>query len=174
MVNEVILGALRSALTRGESLKRAMMTLYNAGYKKEEISEAARLINENGLASSEQPTSQVDTKKLQQPVTAQMLAPSTQLSSKSSQPKQLAKQIQQPQTLQQLQVPQQQVQQPMQQQPPAQNMLQKVSGYGQPPKPGSKTMIIILGFLLLLLMGILVTIFLFKDELLGFFNNLFG
>ncbi len=161
MVNEEILGALRSALARKESLKKAMMTLYNAGYKKEEILEAARLVNE-------QP---------QQPVTNQMLTPSTQLSSKS-QPKQPAKQIKQLQSLQQPQVTQQQIppqtQQPMQQQPPTQNMLQKVSGYGQPPKPGSKTTIIILGFLLLFLMGALVTIFLFREELLTFFNNLFS
>ena len=51
MVNGEILGALRSSLLRGESLKKAMMTLYNAGYKREEISEAAKAINENHLPS---------------------------------------------------------------------------------------------------------------------------
>ena len=37
MVNKEILGGLRIALEKGESLKRAMTTLFNAGYKKEEI-----------------------------------------------------------------------------------------------------------------------------------------
>jgi hypothetical protein len=37
MVNQEILGGLISALERGESLKKAMMSMYSAGYKKEEI-----------------------------------------------------------------------------------------------------------------------------------------
>jgi hypothetical protein len=44
MVNEEVLGGLRSALERGESLKKAMITLYNAGYGKEEIEECARMV----------------------------------------------------------------------------------------------------------------------------------
>jgi len=40
-MREDILGALKSALIRGETLKKAMMTLYNAGYKKNDIEEAA-------------------------------------------------------------------------------------------------------------------------------------
>ena len=46
MVNQDILGGLKSALERGESLKQAMMTFYNAGYRKEEIEEAARALKE--------------------------------------------------------------------------------------------------------------------------------
>ncbi len=177
MVNEAILGALKSALARGESLKKAMMTVYNAGYKREEISEAARLINEGGSSPQTQPIQQVNAKQSQQSATAQTLAPSGELSLEPKQLKKSAKQTQQPQ-IQQLQtqqppVTQQQVQQPTQQ-IPAQNVIQKVSGYGQPPTQKSKTMIILLGFLLLFLIGTLVTIFLFKDELLGFFNNLFS
>ena len=170
MVNETILGALKSALVRGESLKKAMMTLYNAGYKKEEISEAARAINENGLISQAHPIQQTNTKQLQKPATAKILAPSAQLPKQSKQP---VKQIQKPQILPQHQ-PIQQVQQQVQQPPTGQKIAQTVSGYGQPPKPGGNLMIIILGFLLLFLMGILVTIFLFKEELLNFFNNLFS
>ncbi len=81
MVNEEILGALRSALARKESLKKAMMTLYNAGYKKEEISEAARLVNEAGLTTQTQP--------IQQPQQKQSLKSTAEiLASKSQQPKQ--------------------------------------------------------------------------------------
>jgi len=157
MVNEAILGALRSALARNESLKKAMMTVYNAGYKKEEISEAARLINEGGSIIQEQQVKRIDVKQPQQPATTKTLAPSKELSPKPQQPTQ-------PQKLQQ----------PTQQPPKDGNVIQKVSGYGQPPTKKSKTIIIVLGFLLLFLIGSLVTLFLFKEELLDFFNNLFS
>jgi hypothetical protein len=42
MTNEDIVGGLRSALARGESLRQAMMTFYNAGYAKADIEWAAR------------------------------------------------------------------------------------------------------------------------------------
>ena len=44
MANEEILGGLKTALERGESMKRAMMTFFNAGYPKAEIEEAARVL----------------------------------------------------------------------------------------------------------------------------------
>jgi len=46
MVNEDILGGLKSALIRGETLKKAMMTLYNSGYKKNYIEEAAAVVQQ--------------------------------------------------------------------------------------------------------------------------------
>lgn len=42
MSNEDIVGGLKSALERGESFQRAMMSFYSAGYKKEDIEWAAR------------------------------------------------------------------------------------------------------------------------------------
>jgi FtsZ-interacting cell division protein ZipA len=195
MVNEAILGALKSALARGESLKKAMMTVYNAGYKREDISEAARSINEEGSLPQAQPIQQENTTQPKKPATIKTLTPSKKLSRKekkskkakeSDKPTKQPQIIQQPQALQQVQpstkqlqgTPQQaqqpqtpqQVQQPI----PGQGVVQKVSGYGQPPTTKSKTMIILLGFILLFLIGILVTIFLFKEELLNFFNNLFS
>ena len=179
MVNEEILGALNSALARGESLKKAMMTLYNAGYKKEEISEASRSVQQVAPATQpktpQQPATQQPKQPLQQPTTqqpidAQMLAPSKELAPKGEQPQQPIQQQIPPQQAQPQQVPPQQAQQ----QTPGAQTPQRVSGYGQPPKPAGKTIIIILGFLLLLLVGILVTIFLFKEELINFFNNLFN
>ena len=44
MVNEEILGGLKSSVAKGESLRKAMISFYNAGYKKEEIEEAARAL----------------------------------------------------------------------------------------------------------------------------------
>jgi hypothetical protein len=40
--NDDILGGLKAAIERGEALKDAMMSFYNAGYAKEDIEEAAR------------------------------------------------------------------------------------------------------------------------------------
>jgi len=42
MVNLDILGGLKSALERGDSLEKAMRALFNASYKREEIEEAAK------------------------------------------------------------------------------------------------------------------------------------
>lgn len=44
MVNEEILGGLRVAISHKSSLKNAMQSFYNAGYKKEEIEEAAKIV----------------------------------------------------------------------------------------------------------------------------------
>ena len=45
MVREDILGGLKTALRRGESLRQAMITLHNAGYEKEEIEQAAKSLH---------------------------------------------------------------------------------------------------------------------------------
>jgi|APSaa5957512576_1039674.scaffolds.fasta_scaffold31455_2 hypothetical protein len=40
--NQDLIGAINSALSRGQDLKDAMMSLYNAGYEKQKIEEAAK------------------------------------------------------------------------------------------------------------------------------------
>ena len=114
-----------------------------------------------------------------QPSLKQVQQPPQKLPMQQQMPQQ---QIPQQQAQQQVQ-PQQQIQQPQPQQKVSpqkaqpqqmQQAPQRVSAYGQPPKPAGKAVIIILGFLLLLLIGILVTIFLFKEELIDYFNNLFS
>ena len=52
MPNQEILGGLKHALNRGESLEKAMISFYNAGYRKEEIEEAARFIQQGGAPLS--------------------------------------------------------------------------------------------------------------------------
>ena len=44
MPRQDILAGLKHAVSRGESLRQAMMTFYRAGYPKQEIEEAARTI----------------------------------------------------------------------------------------------------------------------------------
>ncbi|MFH1608195.1 MAG: hypothetical protein ABIA78_03605 [archaeon] len=111
-MREDILGALQSASIRGETLKKAMMSAYNAGYKKEDIEEAA--------AAWQQINSQ-------KPV-AQTISP--QLAQKTIQ-----------------------------------------SDFE---KPSSKIKIILVIFALIILLGTLVGIFLFKAELISLFNSTFN
>ena len=48
MVNQEILGGLRAAVEKGESLQKAMMTFYNSGYPKKEVEQAARALKKEG------------------------------------------------------------------------------------------------------------------------------
>jgi len=183
MVNETILGGLKSALVRGESLKRAMMTLYNAGYSRDEIYEAARAINEGG--------GQLQSQTAKQPVLQPTKPKKKSLFSKKQPSKEKKPEKPLPQTqpslkpvnpvsqkpLKQLQIPpttQQSATQQQIQQAGTPSISQNVSAYGQPEKPKSKTPIILLAVLLLILIGGLVTIFLFKEDLLGFFSSMFS
>jgi len=144
MVNEEILGGLRSALNRGESLKKAMMSFYDAGYKKEDIEVAARVLQEEKFGQSIRQT---------QP---------------TGQPVQQAKKIQQAQPAQQIKSgPETVSQQPI-------RTVQRVSNYEQENfNPGREWLLFVMIALLLVLVGILAAVFLFKEELTEFFNKLF-
>jgi len=65
MVREDIVGALQSALARGYPLKSAMQSLYNAGYSKLDIEEAARSMGNEGMPSQAQPVSTSEKKVVQ-------------------------------------------------------------------------------------------------------------
>jgi len=121
MPKEEILEGLKYAIARGESLPKAMMSFYNAGYLKQDIEEAARALQTPQL-------------------------PQTQFAQPTQKP-----------TKQQAQQPSQMPQAPV--------VSQKVSAYGEKPKTMGKALIFILVFFLILLLGILVAVFLFRDEL---------
>ena len=55
MTKEDIIGGLKNALERGETLERAKSTFINAGYKEEEVEEAAKLVGEKKLKEKETP-----------------------------------------------------------------------------------------------------------------------
>ena len=120
MPKEEIIEGLKYALARGESLPKAMMSFYNAGYSKEDIEEAARILQAPQLPQIQQFT------------------PAQQLSQQAQQSSQL---------------------------PQAPRVIQRVSAYEEKPKTVGKTMIMMLVFFLILLLGILVAVFLFKEEL---------
>jgi hypothetical protein len=157
MVREDIVGGLKLALLRGESLKEAMMSFYSAGYKKEDIEEAARIavqlfkklpvekdsIKEKKPAFGEFNT--FDKKPLQMPeplkYTEQKPVITTQ---KKIHP--ISNEFEK-------------------------GVIQKVSRYEDKKK---KSLIVpFLIFLLVILLSVLTSIFLFKEKIIEFFNSIF-
>src|SRR3989344_692891 len=138
MVNMEIVEGLKEAMARGESLKQAMFSFYNAGYGKQEIEDSARYLLQILQAERQRILAQ-----------RQIQAEQQKPLNKAKQP--LQQQIQQ-------QIPQKQI--------------QKVSNYNQQAK-SSKITIILLIFILVILFGALVVMFLFKDKVIELFNNLF-
>lgn len=114
MVKEEILEGLKYAVARGETLPKAMMSFYNAGYSKQDIEEAARALQASQLPQTQQPLQQ------------------------QAQPGQLQSPV---------------------------KVIQRVSEYKERPKIKGKALILILVFALIALLGVLVAVFLFKDEL---------
>jgi hypothetical protein len=148
-MDEEILGGLKSALERGESLQKAMMTFFNAGYKREEIEEAARSL-----------TKPVVETKPQMPVVPEKKSIiSPEPSKKISVPEQVPQKI----SAYGQQIPAQQVSMPV----------PKASNYGQKSSK-EKVMIIILISSLVFLICLLITIFLFKQQLIDFFSRFFS
>jgi len=137
MVRADILAGLKVAVQKGESLKQAMITFYNSGYSKQEIEEAARALQSQGVI---QPVVQnIPQQKTQQP--QQNLAPGQPVQKVSSYG---------PATTPQTQP------------------TQKVSSY-EPKKKKGKVFVILLVAILLLLVGLLITVVVFKDQILEFF-----
>lgn len=165
MINEGILGGLKLALSKGESLKQAMMSFYNAGYKKEEIEGAARALQGQKIENEPiQPVQQAKLKK-QKPV------------QKISQPKP-AKIIPRVSNYGQASYPQK-IDVSLKTKPKVTKQklvkpAQKVSTYEKKPKSKGKLITFLLIFFLLFLLGALVAIFLFRQEILEFLNNLFS
>ncbi len=149
-MNEEILGGLKSALERGESMKKAMMTFFNSGYKKEEIEEAARALSESKPVVETKPQVPVMPEKKQVP------SPKT---SPETPPKQTPQKV----SSYGKQIP---VNQPPK---PA----QKVSTYDTTKDAKGKKIIFILFFLLAFLVVLLILIFLFKQQLIDFFSRFF-
>lgn len=54
MVRQDIVAGLKLAIEKGESLMQAMITFYNSGYKKEEIEEAAQVVQQGQTQTPQQ------------------------------------------------------------------------------------------------------------------------
>ncbi|VVB82530.1 Uncharacterised protein [uncultured archaeon] len=183
MVNKEILGGLRIALEKGESLKRAMTTLFNAGYKREEIEEAARALSEPVGEKGERapdialpaplPSSN-EKKHFFKKLSSPNAKPSQKIPGTVSKPK--------PAPLPKSKPIKPEPPKPVVQ-PPVQNgqpqvvqpvIIQRVSGYDEPQTIRDKIIIAVLITLLIILVGALAAIFLFQHQLINFFSNIFN
>jgi hypothetical protein len=146
MVRGDIIGGLKIALSRGDSLQKAMQSFYNAGYKKEDIEEAARTLNAEGFRP--QVVSRTPRVKAK---------PSTKPEHPGYQP------------------PIKTTPSPVLQRPATTSTIpqrQTVSSYGE--KKGIDVITIILIAILIILIGVLIGVFLFKQDLIEFLNKVFG
>jgi len=162
MPKEEIVEGLKAAIARGESLNRAMMSFYNSGYPKQDVEDAARIVDSPQLPQTQISQPQQFNSPIQQnPQNLQVqneelkAQPETHYAPKPSYP-QYESQSQQFQPLQQPQT------------------IQKVSNYGGKPSFLGAVAIFVLVFFLLVLVGFLIAVFLFKEELAGFFNGFLG
>jgi outer membrane biosynthesis protein TonB len=165
MVNDDIVGGLRSAINRGESLRRAMMTFYNAGYKKEDIEEAAKFFSEH--PEEEKPATPVTIVPAKKNLFGNIFSKKPE--EKKVPPKEMPIPV----------APTPPVSQPSPQivshYGEKTEPVQKVSNYEKPERePKDKILIAILVTVLIFLLGILAAIFLFKQQIINFFSSVLG
>jgi hypothetical protein len=149
-MNRDIVEGLRNALSRGYTLEKAMMSFYNAGYKKEEIEEAARVLHEHPSQPLSHPGKNVS-EEVQKPVTKPL--------SPECHPR--------PHPIPPI------VFKPVEEVKPKERDRQLISKYEEKIAPKGKLTIILLLASLFILIFFLISAFLFKEELVDFFNSLF-
>jgi hypothetical protein len=165
-VRDDILGMLRTAVQRGKNLQQTVQSLYNSGYAKNEVDDAVQALNSSGFS---QPAMPVNVPK-QKPAPAPPAPAGQTQQIVSAYPSSLPQPMQYPQPAPAAYAPQQFYQpQPFYSQYVQSPQL--VSSYEQKPKAG-KLMIIVMIAMLIVLVGILVVVFLYKDQLTNFINNL--
>ncbi len=155
--NQEIVGGLKAAIARGSNLKDAMMSFYQAGYDKTEIEEAAKVYVELQKSPEELIKKEEKSKKEEKEKPKEKISTATSSSEKVKKPdkeKEKSKIIKS-------------------QKP---KVVQRVSNYDltkKPKPPKSKALTFVLIFMLLFLIGALAAVFLFKAELVEFFNSFF-
>ena len=157
MPKEEIVEGLKAALARGGTLQKAMMSFYNAGYLKQDIEEAARILQSPQLPSQTFVTQSIlQATKPQQQMQKAQIKTESETSSPFSAPENPFASVSQPENTQ--------TQQP--------KVIQRVSNYDKKPRRLSGLVISVLVFLLIFLIGILVSVFLFKEQFAAFFTKI--
>lgn len=145
MENDILEG-LKNALVKGNTLKQAMMSFYNAGYKKEEIEEAARALYPPQLSPP----------------------PSSQPSQKPSVPQKPIKQAEKQTNInvyQEEKVPSTAIQ--------TSEDRQLISKYESKTSPKGKLTLVLLLMSLIAFILVVIGVFMFYSELIDFFKSLF-
>ncbi len=158
MVNEAIVEGIKQAMNNGQSLKQAMESFYYAGYPKEEIEAAARIVQGAKLRSaSKQPISQEKKKFSPKPLKPKTSAPIQKVSNyPPEKPKTVLKKDS---SLSQKKLT------------PKTEKTQRTSNYQrQDTRPGVDWVLIIMLLVLAGLIGILLFI-IFKAEIMNFLSS---
>ena len=163
MVSQDILGGLKVALAKGKSLEETMQAFYNAGYPKEEIEEAAKMVHQQQMPPLARPPQQIFQKNISPPVKPKLNLPA---------PRPYSPSINQKNILQNS---------PMQPKP----IIKQPSFQALSPKPMQKQIVssydhkqfkfdfvtLVLVIILLVLLGVLAAVFFYKDQLISFLNQ---
>jgi len=146
MVNEDIIGGLRSALTRGYSLDEAVLSFLNAGYKQKEIEEASQVLQSQitGADLSAQPIWTLEEEQIKHQPEGSLVKEKAVVLQKQFSPA-LPKQV----------------------------VTKGVAAYTNVNTSRITTITIVLVILLVVLLGILGLMYLFRTQIIDFFNGLF-
>jgi cobalamin biosynthesis Mg chelatase CobN len=179
MVREELIGVLKNAVERGESIENVIQTFINAGYSSQEVNEAASYLNMGnarvaGKLENSQITNQQQTIQVQQ--IQQMQEPQQSLPQLPQQNPQYFPQQAQQQSTQVQYIPFQQAQQQATQQAQqAQPQIQQQQAMQQMPVQGNKEktkrkipgVIIFLIVLLIILIGFFAFFYFFGENILS-------
>jgi hypothetical protein len=223
-LNEEIIGGLISALSRKESLEKAMLTFYNAGYEKDEIEDSAKdvytklgsdamgvkgslqvvlddIASRAGVLKKEKPKEEekesdkegsiLNDKLVLQPIPEKkdVEAEIPKKENKSNQvvsvygsgddysqyknSNDITSRIEEAiKGLRPVNIPSKIEIVHKNEDSSSQTIVQHVSSYEDAPRTASKAMTFVLIFILIILLGALVAVFLFKDDLIKLFNDL--
>lgn len=170
MPNQQILEGLKFALQRGESLNEAMLTFFNAGYPRHEIEESARALQ---FQIHESQQAQIKNKS--------SVSNPTQSSVQPTNPPTTSYQTAQPRTMPNEKYSTSSSVSPINKKVVLKQKIQedkqKISDYDSKPKQNilkSKTFVIILLIILLMFIGILISLFFFKEQVIEFLDKLWG
>ncbi|HTY44289.1 MAG TPA: hypothetical protein VMC80_03530 [Patescibacteria group bacterium] len=177
MVNYEIVYGIKAGLERGQSLRSAMISFFNAGYSKEEIEEAARTLMEVGTNPNAEPmqvtpsvSNQVQQQKTQTQAAAKPIVPQKVIAP----PPYIAPAVPMQKIIAPIIPPKEKVQPKIQKQKEEIKIkpVQKISDYGA--KKRKKSPVIILLIILLIIFGgLLISIFVFKQQLIDWLSSMF-
>lgn len=182
-VNQEILEGLRTALSRGYPLESAMMSFFNAGYKKEEIEEAARALYTHPSQPLSHP-GKATPEQLKKPISYKTQQIETHTFGPSEEEQEEAEKEEAKEEEEKVEVTTKPLKPSAFEKPeekeeekkeiPVDKAKAEVSKYEEKTKPKGKLITIILIILLFLMVSGLISIFVFKDQLADFFANLLG
>lgn len=178
MTKKEILEGLKLALNRGESLKDAMMSFYNSGYPKKDIEDAARALyrEKEAFHPHPEPLNSIEKTPFTEPVVEKK--PSIQFKKLNESVKKIeekTQQVKEPATIVgEIPFEEQKQKQPKFFQESKEKLsTNKVSDYDLK-QSDNKLVKIMIALIIAIVFGSAAAFFLFKEQVLNLFSNLFG